>query len=79
MEGDEADPATFRAGQMPVVLRLTPMALAVNVTNAAILCSVWWAQVAHLTLLALALLIRAFAALGLRGWRRCRKSKSRPI
>lgn len=77
-EADEADAATFRAGQLPVVLRLTPMALAVNVANAVMLCSVWWAQVAHFTLLALALVIRTFAALGLRGWWRTTRRALQP-
>ena len=45
-EADEADAATFRARQLQAVLRLMAMAMAVNVTNAVIICSVLWAPVA---------------------------------
>jgi diguanylate cyclase (GGDEF)-like protein/PAS domain S-box-containing protein len=67
---DEEDEARFRARQLQAVLRLTPIAMFVNVANAAWLCVALWHQASRSFLLSWALVVALMAALGFRGWYR---------
>ncbi|MEO8280391.1 MAG: EAL domain-containing protein [Ideonella sp.] len=49
-------------------MHLTPLAMAVNVANAGVICLVTWSQVSHTFLLGWSAAICGLAALGLRGW-----------
>ncbi|MDP2870267.1 bifunctional diguanylate cyclase/phosphodiesterase [Methyloversatilis sp.] len=72
---DEATAARFRARQIEALLRYTPMAMVINVINAAIVCMATWSAASHVFLVTWAAVISAIAAFGLHGWL---KSQSRP-
>ncbi|MBS0448555.1 MAG: EAL domain-containing protein [Proteobacteria bacterium] len=63
---------SFRARQLQALLRLTPLAMGVNVSNAVAVCAITWAQVSHALMLAWASAITTLAVLGWRGWQRGR-------
>jgi diguanylate cyclase (GGDEF)-like protein len=64
----ESDAARFRARQLQAVLRLTPVAMAINVLNAVVICAVLWPQAPRKFLLSWALVVVLLAVLGFRGW-----------
>ena len=55
---DDPDAASFRARQLQALLHLTPLAMAVNVANAGVICLVTWTQVSHAFLMAWTAAIR---------------------
>ena len=65
---DERDAGRFRARQLQAVLRLTPVAMAINVMNAALILWALWPQGSQAFLAAWAAGIGGVAVLGLRGW-----------
>lgn len=65
---DDPEAAYFRARQLQALLRLTPLAMVVNVANAGVICLVTWTQVSHTFLLGWTAAITGLAALGWRGW-----------
>ncbi len=67
---DEEDSAQFRARQLQAVLRLTPIAMFVNITNAALVCAALWHQASRGFLIGWTLVVVCMAALGFRGWYR---------
>ncbi|KQP23122.1 bifunctional diguanylate cyclase/phosphodiesterase [Pseudorhodoferax sp. Leaf267] len=74
---DEADAAHFRAKQLQAVLRLTPIATVVNVSNAALLSVVLWDQASRSFLLVWSTLIVVVSAMGFRGWYRSHRGALR--
>lgn len=69
---DNPSAPSFRARQLQALLRLTPLAMGVNVGNAVAVCVMTWAQVSHALMLTWALAITMLAVLGWRGWQRGR-------
>lgn len=69
---DDPKAAYFRARQLQALLRLTPLAMVVNVANACVICVMTWTQVSHTFLLCWTMAITGLTALGWRGWLRGR-------
>lgn len=67
-EVDEPVAARFRARQLQAVVRLTPLVMAANVLNVAIIVSLFWAEGPRLWLALWALGIALVVVLALRGW-----------
>jgi diguanylate cyclase (GGDEF)-like protein/PAS domain S-box-containing protein len=76
-EAQESDAKRFRARQLQALLQLTPMAMCINVLNAAVVTTSIWAQGHHAVLVAWNAAIVGMAALGLRGWRHSRQQGER--
>lgn len=67
-EADETDARRFRARQLEAVLRLTPLAMAINLLNAIVLDMALWEQAPRGLLVAWTVAIVVVAALGVKGW-----------
>ncbi len=67
-EADETDAAAFRARQLQSVLRLTPVAMGVNLFNVAVVCSVLRGHASALFLLLWSAAVLSLAGAGFRGW-----------
>jgi len=72
-EATEPDASRFRAAQMNAVLDLTPVAMSINVVNAAVVVIVAGDGDIRDFLLPWAGVVLLFATLGLRGWLRARQ------
>ncbi|NDY92745.1 putative bifunctional diguanylate cyclase/phosphodiesterase [Ideonella livida] len=73
----EAEAARLRARQLQAVLRLTPVAMGINLGNVAVIVHALWGQVAPALLLGWGGGIAIMAAMGLRGWWRGRQRGER--
>ena len=65
---DESVAARFRARQLQSVVRLTPLMMAANVLNVAIIVSLFWERGPRIGLVLWALGVSAVVVLALRGW-----------
>ena len=74
---DEEQAGTFRAQQMQAVLRLTPLAMSIQLMCALVVPMTLWQQVSHEALLVWALAITALAAMSFRAWGHSRTAPPR--
>jgi diguanylate cyclase (GGDEF)-like protein/PAS domain S-box-containing protein len=77
-DADEADARRFRARQLEGLLRLTPIAMAINVLNVVVIDALLWSRGHHRVLTAWAGAIFIIALLGMRGWVHSRRRGERP-
>jgi diguanylate cyclase (GGDEF)-like protein/PAS domain S-box-containing protein len=71
-EPDDVLAARYRGRQIEAVLRFTPVAMAINVTNAIVVVVTAWSDGLRLFLVCWALAVTLAACMGLRGWLRTR-------
>jgi diguanylate cyclase (GGDEF)-like protein/PAS domain S-box-containing protein len=76
-DADEADARRFRARQLEALLRLTPLAMGINLMNALVIDLALWSQASHALLLVWSITIAVMAVLGLRGWWQSRGRRER--
>jgi diguanylate cyclase (GGDEF)-like protein/PAS domain S-box-containing protein len=76
-DAEEADAKRFRARQLQALLRLTPLAMAINLLNVLVVDVAMWSQADHRVLIAWSFAITVMAALGLRGWWQSRGRRER--
>jgi diguanylate cyclase (GGDEF)-like protein/PAS domain S-box-containing protein len=77
-EADETDAARFRARQIQAILRLTPLAMVINLLNVlVVVLALWQENINHTALVAWATLVSILALLGLRGWLHARARPER--
>ncbi len=76
-DAEESDARRFRARQLEALLRLTPLAMVINVLNAIIIDISLWAHASHTVLLIWSVSIALMAGVGLRGWFQSRRRRER--
>ncbi|MCC6242631.1 MAG: hypothetical protein IT353_07300, partial [Gemmatimonadaceae bacterium] len=76
-EADETDARRFRARQLEAVLRLTPLAMSINVLNAVVLDVALWGQAPRALLVGWTAAIVVVAVLGIKGWLGAKKRPER--
>ena len=76
-DADEAQAAAFRAQQMQAVLRITPLAMSIQLVCALTVPLTLWPLTSHATLLLWSAAITALAMLSLRAWWRYRRGPTR--
>ena len=76
-QAEEADARRFRARQIEAVLRLTPVAMFINLLNALVIDLALWPTGHHRVLLVWTIALTLLVALGLRGWATSRRRGER--
>jgi len=74
---DAADAASFRARQLQAVLKVTPVAMTINVANAIVITATLWESAPRAFLVGWGLAILLLAGAGLRGWLRAQRGPPR--
>ena len=78
-DAEESDARRFRARQLEALLRLTPLAMVINVLNAVVIDIALWAHASHTVLLIWSVGIALMAGAGLRGWFQSRRRRERSV
>ncbi|MBP6902188.1 MAG: EAL domain-containing protein [Burkholderiaceae bacterium] len=76
---DDQDAPVYRARQLQAVLRLTPAAMLVNLSNVGLVCMAVWGSAWRGALLAWAAAVLVMAGLGLQGWLSARRRGPREV